>query len=97
MLRAIVAVIVGYVVSAVVVMVGLTVAWTVLGSSFAYEAGTLRVTVAWCAMALGLGFVGAILAGFVAAVIAPSPRRTAVKVLAGIILLLGLALAVMHL
>ncbi len=40
--------------------------------------------------------MGAILAGLVTAVIAPSPRRPPVKVLAGIMLVRGLALAVIR-
>ena len=43
-----------------------------------------------------MGLVSAILAGFVTALIAPSPRRTPVKVQAGITLVLGLAFAGMH-
>jgi hypothetical protein len=97
LLRGIVGVIVGYFVSAIWVMLALTVAWKVLGASFAYKEGTLEVATGWSVMALVLGFVGAVLAGFVTAVIAPSPTGVPVKVLAGIVLALGLALAVAHL
>ena len=94
MVRAIVGVIVGWLVSVACVFIGLAAAWMVLGASFAYEEGTLNVTVGWCAIALGVGLVAAILAGLVTALIAPSPRRTPVKVLAVLILVLGLANAV---
>lgn len=96
MLRATVAVIVGYLVSAILVSIGLSVVWLALGPSFAYEPGTLKVTAGWCGIALALGFVGSLAAGWVTALIAPSPRRTPVKVLAGIILVAGLALAALH-
>ncbi|MHC4142731.1 MAG: hypothetical protein ACYSUF_12995 [Planctomycetota bacterium] len=80
MWKAILGVIVGYVVIFVWVMVTMAVALMVLDRSFVYEQGTLEVTGG----------------GFVTAVIAPSPRRTPVKVLAGILLVLGLAIAVLH-
>ena len=96
MWRAIAGIIVGYVVIFVWVLVTMAVALMVLGRSFAYEEGTLEVTVGWSLVAIALGLVGAILGGLVTALIAPSPRRTPVKVLAGILLILGLALAVLH-
>jgi hypothetical protein len=96
MWKAILGVIVGYVVIFVWVMVTMAVALMVLDRSFAYEQGTLEATGRWSLVAIALGLVGAILGGFVTAVIAPSPRRTPVKVLAGILLVLGLALAVLH-
>jgi len=96
MWRAIAGVIVGYVVIFVWVMVTMAVALMVLGRSFVYEQGTLEVTGGWSLVAIALGGVGAILGGFVTALIAPSPRRTPVKVLAGILLVLGLGIAVLH-
>jgi drug/metabolite transporter (DMT)-like permease len=77
-------------------MVTMAVALMVLDRSFVYEQGTLEVTGRWSLVGIALGIVGAILGGFVTAVIAPSPRRTPVKVLAGILLVLGLAIAVLH-
>ncbi|MHC4079973.1 MAG: hypothetical protein ACYS15_02700 [Planctomycetota bacterium] len=96
MFRAILGIIVGYVVIFVLVAVTMAVALMVLGQSFAYEEGTLEVTIGWSLVAIALGLVGAILGGLVTAVIAPSPRRAPVKVLAGIVLVLGLVVAVMH-
>jgi hypothetical protein len=96
MWKAILGVIVGYVVIFVWVMATMAVALMVLGRSFVYEQGTLEVTAGWSLVAIALGVVGAILGGLVTALIAPSPRRTPVKVLAGILLVLGLTLAVLH-
>jgi hypothetical protein len=97
MFRAILGVIVGYVVIFIWVAVTLAVAWVVLGSSFAYEEGTLETTVGWCLVMMATGVVGATLGGLVTALVAPSPTRAPVKVLAGFVLVLGIVGAVWHL
>ncbi|MHC4218799.1 MAG: hypothetical protein ACYSU7_10140 [Planctomycetota bacterium] len=97
MWRAILGVIVGFVVMVLWVMICSAVALLVLGHSFAYKEGALEVTLAWCLVDLGIGLVGAVLGGLVTVLVAPSSRRTPVKVLAGIIFVLGLASAVGHL
>ncbi len=88
--RGILAVIAGYLAAAVWVMATLTVSWIVLGASFAFEEGTTRTSAGWCILALVLGFPGAMLGGWVAAIIARSPTNRPVKILAGLMLVLGL-------
>ncbi len=51
MWRAVGAVVAGYAVIALFVMVCFTVAWLVLGPGFAFEAGTTKVTAGWLLMA----------------------------------------------
>ena len=95
MLKSILSVVVGYLVMAVVVMITMSLLWAVAGSDFAYYEGTTRATTAWSVIGLLLSCVAAVAGGYVARTIAPTP--TAVRVLAGIILALGLVMAVAHL
>ncbi|MEW6758820.1 MAG: hypothetical protein AB1347_11415 [Acidobacteriota bacterium] len=97
MWRAVGAVVAGYVVIALFVMVGFTVAWLVLGPGFAFEAGTTKVTAGWLLMATPVNLAAALLGGWTAGAIARDGRGAAVKVLAGIVLGLGLILAILHL
>ncbi len=97
MFRGILAVIAGYIVMVFIVFAGLTGLWLALGESFAFKEGTKEVTTAWIAVDLPLAFVAAILGGLVTALVAPSPTRRPVKALAGLVLVLGLGMAVAHL
>ena len=94
MFRGILGVIAGYIVMVFVVFAGLTGLWLALGESFAFKEGTKEVTKAWMAVDLPLAFVAAILGGLVTALVAPSPTRRLVKELAGMVLVVGLGMAV---
>ena len=76
------------------VSVTLALAWMVLGQSFAFHEGMTTATTGWCLVTVGLGFVGAVLGGLVAAVIARGP--TPVRVLASLVVILGLAQAIAY-
>ena len=89
MIRGILAVIVGFIVMVVWVLVTFTVAFMTIGESYAFDESTGEVTLVWCLLDLGLGLIGAILGGFTAAAIGAGPTKTPVKVLAGLVLLLG--------
>ena len=92
MLRAIVSVIVGYVALSLWVFVTLGVAWFALGSEFALSEGTHEATTGWTVLMIGMGAIGAVIGGLITA---SSGRAVApVKVLAGLVLVVGLALAV---
>ena len=93
MIRGILAVIVGFVVMAVWVLGTFAAAFFTLGESYAFDDSTNQVTLAWCLLDLGLGLIGAVLGGFTAAAIGAGPKKTPVKVLAGLVLLLGLGQA----
>lgn len=69
------------------------VAWMIAGRGFAFRPGTTEVTPGWLAINIPLSFIGAVLGGFVAALIDRSPRRTAAKALALLVVAMGLALA----
>ena len=69
----------------------------VIDGSFIVKEGMSDVTITYLAINLGLGFIGAVLGGVVAAAIAASPTNRPVHVLAGIVLIAGLVLAGLHL
>lgn len=93
MLRAIFSVIVGYVVMALWVFATLAGAWFVLGSEFAHGEGT-EASTGWSVLMLAMGLVGAVLGGLVCASIGRAAAP--VKVLAGIVLVVGLAFGVLQ-
>ena len=93
--RKILGVVVGFLVSAVWVFATLSLAWVALGSGFAWEEGSTRTSTGWTLLMLASGFVGAVLAGWVAAAIGKS-RQAAIG-LAVVILVLALALAIFNL
>jgi hypothetical protein len=68
----------------------LTLAWEALGSDFAFEPGSSRVTPGWLAVALPLSFAGAVIGGLIAAGLSRPPGGKPVAVLAVIVLVLGL-------
>lgn len=93
MARTVGAVIAGYAALAAWVFLTLTLAFSLLGANFAYEPGTLRARVAWSAVALVLSFLGALLGGRVSVAIDKREDLRAPKILAAIVLALGLAMA----
>ncbi len=97
MFRIAVGVITGYLVTAIFVIVTFSLAWVILGSSFVFVPGTTSVTAGWLALTFALSFAGAVLGGFVASTLGRHPRNRSVHVLAGILLVVGLATAVLHL
>lgn len=95
MARVIAGVIVGYVVSVVVTLLGILITWTVLGFEGSFAANSTVASTPWSISICVFGFVAAIAAGVTAATIGKHPNQLAVKILAGVILVLGLGIAVM--
>ena len=90
--RAILGVIVGYIVMAGVVFGSFTVAWMVMGADGAYKEGLWEVSTACMIMAIVVGLIAAMIVGAVCAAIAARGSK-AVAVLAGLVLVFGLAMA----
>ncbi|UCC84847.1 MAG: hypothetical protein JSW46_07995 [Gemmatimonadota bacterium] len=90
--RAIGSVVVGYVVMAVVIMISFTLAWLALGADGSFEPGTYEVSAVCIVMSIVVGLLAAMLGGFVCSAVAK--RATPPKVLAAIVLVLGLGLAI---
>ncbi len=95
-MRPVLAVVAGYLIMVIFVMVTLTIAWGLLGSSFAFQSGTTHVTLRWVGLNLSLSVLAAIAGGYVTMWIAPNDSMLTVKILAGIILVVGLIMAVAH-
>jgi len=90
--RAIAAVVVGYIVMFIVVFVTLTGAYLALGTERAFKAGTYDVTPMWIGIWAVMSLVAAVAGGLVCRVIARGPKPP--MMLAGIVLVLGLAMAI---
>jgi asparagine N-glycosylation enzyme membrane subunit Stt3 len=91
-MRAVGAVIGGYVVIFLVVFLSFTALYTILGADGAFEPGTYEVSTVWLIGSFLLGLTAAVAGGYVCASISPG---MAAKVLAGLVLVLGLVQAVM--
>lgn len=94
MARTLFAIILGYAVMAGWVMITLTLAYKIVGPEFAFKQGTTDVTMGWILITLPLSFMGAMLGGLTAGRLGKDPTRKPVKLLAAVILLLGMLLAV---
>ncbi len=88
MIRSILGVILGYLVMALVVMAGLTVAYLALGPDRTFRPGTYEITTAWLAVWGPVSLVAAIVGGVVCAKVS-AHRTPAAVVLAGLVLVLG--------
>lgn len=87
MVRKILGGIAAYIVLFILIFAAFTCAYLVLGADKAFQPGTYDVSMIWIGISLTLGFVCAVIAGYVAAVIG---SKGAVKVLAGIVLVMGI-------
>jgi len=87
MLRSILGGIAGYVVMFILIFVMFTALYLALGADRAFTPGTYQVSVLWIAASTVLGIIAAVGGGYVASLVGKG--MTAVKVLAGIILVLG--------
>ncbi len=92
--KAIVGIVVGYVFVVGFIMGTFTVLYSILGTEGAYEPGTYEVSMSWIIPTLVLGFLAAIGGGFICRAI--SGNLNVVTIFAGLILIAGLALAVLQ-
>ncbi len=74
MIRAILSIIVSYIVLAVVTALSLTVAWIVIGEDGAFVDDTWLISPKWSAAMLGVGLVAGVVGGFVCHLIARSKK-----------------------
>jgi len=88
MIRAILGAILGYVAIVVVVIAGLAATWAVLGGAGSFSGEGPYPSMAWSASAVLAGFIAAFLGGRVALKIGRTDL--AVKILIGLMLVLGL-------
>ncbi|MGH7540667.1 MAG: hypothetical protein ACRELC_06695 [Gemmatimonadota bacterium] len=86
------AVILGYAVIVAVVFVTFGIAYALLGPDRSFQASTYDVSAIWIALAIALGLLAAVIGGRVTRAVAGNYR--AVKILAVVVLVIGLVLAV---
>lgn len=97
-MRAAIAIILGYVVMVIVVMLGIAATWFSLGAEFAFDDETFGASTGWSLIMLLAGFIAAIVGGITAAIVAgPQKRPVAIKGLVGLIIALGLLTLIMQL
>lgn len=92
MARTIAGVVVGYLVMVLVVVASFSLAYLAMGADAAFKPVTYEPSVLWIAVSFALGFIGAVLGGWVCAAIARTP--TATTALAVILLVLGVVIAI---
>jgi hypothetical protein len=90
--RLIAAVVVGYLAMSAFVFTTFSLAYLAIGAERAFKPGSYEVSALWLVGSFALGFVGALAGGWVCAAIGRSAR--AVKALAVVVVVLGIALAV---
>ena len=88
MMRAILSVVVGYVVMFLAIFLLFSGLYLVLGQERSFQPGSYEPSALWTAVSFGLGAGAAVLGGYVSAAIARTP--TPPKVLAGVVLVIGL-------
>ena len=93
MLRSILAAVVGYAAIVIVVFTGIGVAWLALGGAGAFNGEGPAPSTPWMALNLLSGLIAAVVGGLVARRIGGS--QLAVRILVGIVLVLGVVSAVM--
>ena len=92
MLRAILAVIVSYILMFVLIFLAFTCAYGVLGADGSFKPGSFTASNRWIAMAFVVNFVVAVIGGFICAAIAKGGK--APIALAAVVFILGLGLAI---
>lgn len=94
MVRKILGVIGGYVAMVIFIFLSFSVVYLSIGADLAYNPGTYDVSMLWIAVSTVLGFIAAVIGGYLCKLIA-GDRKTTI-ILAGIVLGLGLAVAIMQ-
>ena len=92
MLRTIGAVIAGYVLMVLFIFVTFSLVYLIMGTNGAFKPGLYEVTPLWLAISFVLGLIAAMAGGFVCVAIAQ--HANAPLALAGLVLVLGLVMAI---
>lgn len=91
MARNIIGVIVGYIAMFAFIFLSFTILYLILGADGSFEPGTYKVSSTWLILSFILGFIGALLAGYICTIIAKNAK--AAIWLAGIVIVLGIIFA----
>jgi hypothetical protein len=91
-MRVLGSVVAGYVAMVLVVFAGLSLVWVLLGADRAFAPGTYAVTTTWILLSIVVGFIAALLGGWVSRRIGGTDAGP--KSLAVVVVLLGVLLAI---
>jgi hypothetical protein len=91
MVRAVLGVVAGYVVMAILVFSIFSLAYLLIGADAAFQPGTYEVTPLWLVISFVFSFLAAVVGGWICAAVAR--RSTAAKGFAAVVFILGLILA----
>lgn len=89
MIRAIISALAGYVIMVVFVLLGIVVVWFSLGNRFAFVGDTNMASVGWCLCNLLGGAIAAKISGWATTKMGGDQGVLAVRILIGIVLVLG--------
>ncbi|QQS40285.1 MAG: hypothetical protein IPM63_13080 [Acidobacteriota bacterium] len=92
MLWKILGVIIGYVVMVAFIFMTFSAFYLAIGADMAYEPGSYQVSMLWIAVSTVLGFIAALIGGYVCKRLSGSSGT--VKVFAGIVLILGIIIGI---
>lgn len=90
MVRAILAAVGGYVFMVMIVMTGIAAVWFSMGNQFAFDGESNRASMKWTLAMLASGLVASIAGGLFASLVGGTKGNSAVRILLGIVLVLGL-------
>lgn len=93
MIRKILGVLGGYAAIFFITFVSYTIFYLAIGADLAYDPGTYDVSMLWIGVSTVLGFIAAVIGGYLCRVIAKD--RSVTVIFAGIVLGIGLAAAIM--
>lgn len=91
--RDILAIVIGYIIISVTIMIGFTLAFVLMGAVGAFVDQTWDVSTNWLVMSFAVGFVAAIIGGATCAAIAESNSRAPLA-LAVVVAVLGIIMAI---
>lgn len=92
MVRNILGVVLGYITMFAFVFITFTILYFILGAEGSFESGTYEVSPIWIVISFMLGLAAAVLGGYICVLIAKNQK--AALVLAGLVLVLGIAMAI---
>ena len=92
MVRNILGVVLGYVAMFAFVFITFTILYFILGADGSFESGTYEVSLIWIIISFILGLAAALLGGYLCVLI--SKNQKAALVLAGLVLVLGIIMAI---
>ena len=92
MLKAVLAVVIGYIATVAFVFISFSIAYLTMGTELAFKPQSFEPSTLWVTTSFLLGFIAAVVGGFICATIAKQSR--APLVLAGLVLVLGILAAI---